>query len=527
MPETLRSFETVFQLALTAVRNGNVPLAAQLFGEAVAIDPGHAPAHCNLGVALAELRQFAGALASYDRAVALNPDYAVAHSNRGNAQRELGRAEAALASLERAIAINPEFAQAYLNRGRVLQQLARWDEALADYDRALAIDPELVQAHSNRGMVLRELNQFAAALESYDRAIALDPGSAESYLNRGVLLTALKRMDLAKASYNKAIAVRPNFARAYFNRAVTSLLTGDFENGWIDYEWRWQCEDEPDCAGRRDFRQPLWLGAESLAGRTILLHGEQGLGDTLQFCRYAKPAANRGARVILEVQRPLAGLLPNLEGVSQIVARGDALPNFDFHCPLMSLPLAFKTRIATVPSAARYLEADAERTSRWRARLAAATSPCIGLAWSGSATNRADRYRSVPLVDLAERLPPQFRYVSLHKHLNERDRDTLRATDILDFSAEQDDFCDAAALCECMDLVISVDTSLAHLSAALGGETWILLSDRHDWRWLLDRVDSPWYPTVSLYRQESSGDWGGVLDRVAADLLEKFPAPRR
>lgn len=520
-----RHFEALFLSALIAAQSGHLRRAVELFDEALGVRPDHAASHCNRGVALAELDDFAGALSSYDRAISLKPDYAAAYSNRGNAQKELGQLEAALSSFDRAVAIKPDLAEAYVNRGAVLKDLGRFEAALRSYDQAIGLRSNLPEAHSNRGMVLKELRQWEAALASYNQAIACKADYADAYLNRGVLLAELNRLELAVANYDRAIAINPDFSAAYVNRSMASLLAGNFAAGWIDYEWRWKDETGTNAKERRDFRQPLWLGQQSLAGKTILIYSEQGLGDTLQFCRFVKPVAELGARVILEVQKPLATLLTGLTGVSHLVARGGVLPEYDYQCPLLSLPLAFKTRLESIPAATRYVHVDATQAAQWRTKLP--SGPRIGLMWSGNAMNRRDRQRSVALAELLRYLPAEFHYVSLQKEVRESDAQALRSNaDMMNFADDQKDFSDAAALCECMDLVISVDTSVAHLSGALGKETWILLPFSPDWRWLLGRVDSPWYPTVKLYRQESIDDWSGVLRRVSADLVQKFGAAR-
>jgi tetratricopeptide (TPR) repeat protein len=520
-------FEALFLSALIAAQSGHLRRAVELFDAAIGVRPDHAASHCNRGVALAELNDFEGAWSSYDRAISIKPDYAAAYSNRGNAQNALGQLDAALSSFDRAVAIKPDLAEAYVNRGAVLKDLGRFEAALRSYDQAIGLRSNLPEAHSNRGMVLKELKQWEAALAGYNQAIAYKSDYAEAYLNRGVLLAELNRLELAVASYDRAIAIKPDFSAAYVNRSMASLLAGNFAAGWIDYEWRWKDETRTNAKERRDFRQPLWLGQPSLADKSILLYSEQGLGDTLQFCRYVKPVAELGARVILEVQKPLETLLTGLTGVSHLVARGGVLPEFDYQCPLLSLPLAFKTRLDSIPAAARYVHIDATQAVQWRTKLPTDARPRIGLMWSGNAMHRRDRYRSVALADLIRYLPAEFHYVSLQKEVRESDAPALRSNpDMLNFADDLTDFSDAAALCECMDLVISVDSSVAHLSGALGKETWILLPFSPDWRWLLGRVDSPWYPTVKLYRQESIDDWSGVLRRVSADLARKFGAAR-
>jgi hypothetical protein len=300
------------------------------------------------------------------------------------------------------------------------------------------------------------------------------------------------------------------------------LLQGDLDNGWIDYEWRLK-RDGGLLKDGRGFAQPHWRGQEPLAGERILLYAEQGLGDTLQFCRYVKGVAQLGASVILEVQKPLRNLLVGLEGAAQVIGRGQALPDFDYQCQLLSLPLAFKTGLDTIPATVRYLRSEPAKVAQWQARLGQRSHPCVGLVWSGSLIHKADQKRSIALAQLIGRLPVGPQYVSLQKEVREHDLLTLRSNPaILHFGDELQDFTDTAALCECMDLVISVDTSVAHLSGALGKQTWIMLPWVPDWRWLLEREDSPWYPTVKLYRQDKLGDWNGVFERINRDLTQMF-----
>jgi len=520
-----RHFDALHLLGLIAARTGNPQRAAALLGKAVEIDPGHATVFFNRGNVLCELGQWDAALACYDRTIALQPGHADAHYNRGTVLAKLRRPDAALASLDRAIEINPGFAQAHFNRGNLLQQLEQWDAALASYGRAIEFNPLFAEAYANRGALYNQLDRIDAALASYEQAIAVNAEYAEAYCNRGLLLQEIKEWDAVLASCDKAISLQAEYAEAYVNRSFVRLLRADFDNGWIDYEWRWKEKNGPNSADTRRFRQPLWRGQECSAGAAILVFAEQGLGDTLQFCRYVKQLSQLGFRVILEVQPPLAGLLANLEGAAQVLTRGSALPSFDWQCPLLSLPLALKTNLHNVPATQRYLDADPAKLVRWQAALGPGLEPRVGLMWSGSRSNRRDRHRSIGLAELLRHLPVGLQYVSLQKELRESDPQVLRSyPGVMDFSNDQADFGDAAALCDCMDLVISVDTSVAHLSAALGRETWILLPFSADWRWLLDRDDSPWYPTVKLYRQERSGDWSEVLARVSADLRQRFPA---
>jgi hypothetical protein len=325
------------------------------------------------------------------------------------------------------------------------------------------------------------------------------------------------RLDDAIASLDRAIEAKPDFAEAFLNKSLAFLLLEDFDAGWAMYEWRWKVENP--ASQPRQFQEPLWLGEAPLAGRTILLHAEQGLGDTLQFCRYAQLVKNLGARVLFEAPKILHPVLGDLEGIEQLFKKGDSLPGFDLQCPLLSLPLAFKTTIATIPTSTAYLQSKPALVEAWADRLGERKAPRVGLVWSGNPGHGNDRNRSVSLAALLASLPAGLDYVSLQKEMREADRATLESTGkVRFFGPELKHFADTAALSDLMDIVISVDTSVAHLCGALGKPTWMLLPFCPDWRWLLERNDSPWYDSMVLYRQPSVGDWDSVFSRVAADL---------
>lgn len=504
------------QLLGTLVSQGNPGLAVDLLGKAIEIDPGHADVHSNRGIAFKNLARYDEAVASYDRAIALKPDYAEPHYNRGIALKDLKRFDEAVASFDRAIALRPDFYQAHTNRGVALQDLGRADEALASHDRAIALRPDYAEAHCNRGVALQSLGRLDEAVASFDQAMALNPDFAQACSNRGNVLQDLMRLDEAMASYDRAIAIQPDYAKAHLDKALGLLLLGDFDRGWKMYEWRWKAER--DAGGTERPPQTLWLGDVPISGKTILLHAEQGLGDSIQFCRYARLVGSLGANVLLEAPRALIGLFEGLEGVGTLVETGKPLPEFDLHCPLLSLPLAFKTTIDTIPTPEAYLASNPEKRQAWSERLGEKTKPRIGLVWSGSTAHRNDRNRSLALENLVAHLPGNFEYVSLQSEVREVDRKTLQGSTIRDFEGQIEDFSDTAALCDLMDLVISVDTSVAHLAGALGKTTWVLLPFMPDWRWLLDREDSPWYRSLKLYRQPRYGDWEPVLRRVAMEL---------
>ena len=548
-------FEALYLLGIIAGQTGRREEAAELLSRAVAANPASADACYNRGVALAELGRHAEALASYERAIELRPEYPDAHYNRGVTLAELGRHEEALESYDRALALKPDHAKAYNNRGIALGHLQRYDEAVQSYDRAIALRADYASAYSNRGVALGSLQRHAEALESHERAIALRPDYVEAYNNRGNMLHDMGRHAEALESYDRAIALKPDYAEAYYNRgnalrelhrhadAIESferaislqpdhasahwnladcrLLLGDFVRGWEEYEWRWKLQQWQ--ASGRDFPQPLWLGREPVRGRTILLHSEFGLGDTLLFCRYAREVAALGAEVVLEVQPPLLRLLGKLEGVAQVLPRGDPLPAFDCHCPLMSLPLAFRTDLASIPARIPYLRSEATRVDRWRRRLGEARKPRLGLVWSGSQTLKNDQ-RSMTLADVLPLLGDWAEWVSLQKEVRDSDAALLAGhPELRDVGSELEDFTDTAAVIELLDLVVSVDTSTAHVAGAMGKPVWIMVPfNPHDWRWMLEREDSPWYPAARLFRQPSSGDWAGVVRRVKGELLHRF-----
>lgn len=501
---------------------GQSEAALDSIEQAIAQKPDYADAWFNHGNVLAAIGRCDAALQSYDKAIAIRPESADAHANRGKVLQELGQAEAALACYARAIALDPGCAIAHSNRGLVLHGQKHTQAALESFDQAIASDPGLVAAHNNRGIALRHLGQFEAALQSYERAIGLNPEFAEAYTNRGNLLQDLGQYDAALLSHRHAAALlAPDDVEANFSLSLCLLQSGDFEQGWQSYEWRLRHQDFRVTLG--DGVRPRWTGAQDLRGKTILLHSEQGLGDALQFCRYAKMLATTGARVVLEVPMPLLLLLARVPGVAQTVLRGGALPLYDYYCPLLSLPLAFKTDLASIPAPGRYIPCAPEKLAQWQATLGAKTRPRVGVAWSGMALHKNDPRRSIPLADFVKLLPDGFQYISLQTEVRATDQETLRTRpDIQHFGDALQDFTDTAALCDLVDLVVSVDTSVAHLAGAMGKPVWILLPANPDWRWLLDRDDSPWYATARLYRRGRDGDDGAVFERVRGDLMRWF-----
>lgn len=494
--------------------------ALSSYDQAIAVLPGFADAHCNRGNALDQLQRPQEALLSYERAIGCLPNYAQAHMNRGNVLVKLQRHEEAIAAYNRALALQNDYADAYAGRGHAMFELKRFDEALADYQRAIQIDPDNAVALAHIGNLQRERGALDEAMVSFNRALALDPQLAEGYVCRGNVWMDLGRTDEVMADYAKAIELQPNYADAHWNQALCLLRMGDFARGWEQYEWRWKRENFT--SPRRDFSQPQWTGEQDVRGLTVLLHAEQGLGDTLQFCRYAPLVAERGARVVLEVQPALHALLRDLPGVAQLCVRHQALPDFDLHCPLLSLPFAFKTDMNSIPARGPYLHAREPQIQQWGERLGSfAARRRIGMVWSGSTTHKNDRNRSLSFERLLKAMPADAQLVSLQKEVRPADLEVLRARgEVLHFGEQLQDFSDTAALVQHMDLVISVDTSVAHLAGAMGKPTWVLLPFMPDWRWLLGRSDSPWYPGMRLFRQVAPARWDEPLDELKAALAQ-------
>jgi tetratricopeptide (TPR) repeat protein len=543
LEDALASYERAIALApndadahrsrgVTLADLGRAEEALLSYEQAIALKPAFAEAHFSRGAALRQLGRPAEALASQDRALALNPDYAEAHCNRANALVDLKRFEEALSSYETAIALRPTYFEAFSNMVVPLRELKRPQEAVAAADRSIAIRPDYAEAHSNRGTALSLLRRLDEALESFEATIALKPDYAPAYNNKGVALFELRRLDDAMASYHRAIALNPEFADAHHHQAMCRLALGDFARGWAQFEWRWRTPQFED--GRRHQDKPLWLGREALEGRTILLHGEQGFGDTLQFCRYATDVAARGAKVVLEVQPGLERLLSRLQGVDQVVRLGAAIPPCDFQTPMMSLPLALG---GVAPEAGKgpYLAADPQDVAAWRARLATSGKRRIGLCWAGGfrpdllVADSADKRRSLPLEAFAPLAGVDgVEIYSLQKgppaaQLTEALARGWDGPPILDLTAELNDFADTAALVANLDLVITCDTAIAHVAGGLGVPVWILNRFDTCWRWMADRDDSPWYPSARLFRQTTAGDWAGVVQRVT-DELSRTPA---
>jgi tetratricopeptide (TPR) repeat protein len=522
--EALVAFTTAIGLRpdYPQVLSGLAKAAGTLAQSGDARGPQDARACCNDGAILLERRRFEDAADALRRALAMDPGMAEAHYNLGNAARELGRPDEAIAHFAAAGALKPELAIAHSNKAVVLQGLGRFEEALACCDRALSADPAFPEAHNNRGHALHSLGRLSEAATAFEAAVGLAGGFAEAHYNLGHTLRDLGRPTDAIASFDHAIAARPGYRDAYVDKALVLLQGGDYAAGWEAYEWRNQAPLPP---GSRTFPQPQLSLDRDLAGATVFLHWEQGFGDTIQFCRYALLLRAKGARVILSVQDPLAPLLKPLEPGIAVIGGALAPTAFDYHCPLLSLPFVFGTRVATIPAARAYLAADPSIAARWAASLPATARPRIGFAVSGRPAASNDAQRSIALKELAPLFVFPAEWICLHKELRAADAETLAGLANVAFHGpELTDFAATAGLIANLDLVISVDTRVAHLAGAMGKPVWLMLSEPPEWRWLRDRNDTPWYPSARLFRQIRTGDWPNVLARIRQALADAFPA---
>ncbi len=478
------------QQAAKALYEGHLEEADRLFRRILRGAPELFDALHALGIIAFQRGHPQRALGFYDRALRQNPNISQLHNNRANALNALNRPAEALASLDAALALAPNDPILHLGRGSTLTTLHRHAEALNHFAQAAVLDPTLLAARQNKAAAEIRLGLYETALATSDQLIALQPAPGAQAPLAG------------------------EFVRAHWNAAAICLTLGDYARGWREYEWRWH---PPFDGKRHDFAQPLWRG-EALHGQTILLHAEQGFGDTIQFCRYAPLVKARGARILLEAPAPLLPLLQTLSGVDELLPEGAPPLAFDVHCPLMSLPLACGTELHTIPAAAPYLAADPARLAKWDDILGPRTRLRIGLAWSGSEQFNSDASRSAPLASLAPLVRPGIEIVAVQKDVRPADAEAAQKLGVRIVSEALADFADTAALITLLDLTVSVDTAAAHLAGALGRPVWLLLHHAAEWRWLRHRDDSPWYPSARLFRQKAPLEWTELADRVAEAL---------
>jgi Tfp pilus assembly protein PilF len=475
--------DALFMLGVRSARSGNFDLAVKYFREAINIDPAHIGTHYNLG----------------------------------NVYRDKGQIEEAFSCYQKVLQLDPSYVDAYVNMGIIFRMKRRLSEEMMCYRKAIQLNPASAEAFFNLGHHFFEKGQFDKALVCYEKVTQLKPDFVNACMNLGLVLRIEDRNEEALSCYQKAIHLNPGDAGAHWNLSNVLLLIGAYEEGWKEFEWFRKTDD---CARRqRSFSQPLWDGSD-IRGRTILLHAEEGFGDTIQFIRYAPLVAERGAKVIVESQEELTSLLRNIKGVWHVLSRGGDLPHFDFHCPLMSLPRIFKTTLDNIPVNIPYLFADRMLIQEFHDKIRNDGAELrVGLVWSGGGLpfkKSCSIEIFSPLADL-----PGITFYSLQKGAPaEQAKNPPKGMMLTDYTNEFSDFSVTAAFIENLDLIITVDTAIAHLAGALGKPVWVLLPFVPDWRWMLKREDSPWYPTMRLFRQPSLGDWKSAINKLVCELEE-------
>ncbi len=568
-----RHLQSLHALGLIAFQNKNLSGAIDFLNKALDIAPDNASLYYDRALVFQSQNEFATAIKNYDLAIFLNNSFAPAHSNKGIALEAMGHKDLAIQCYELAICIDPSFASAWYNRGNICKALTAFEQAifcyevattlnpnfweaytnlglswyalkmyqkaLAAYDQALLIEPNQAVIHYNRANVYRTTQDFAKALAGYDCAVKLNPRFAPAYANRGLVRKDLNQLGEAAADYSLALGLDPALLEARWNLSIVDLTLGRWTPGWEGYELRFKHSELRDSVGAREFKEPRWSQDLNIAAKRILIYSEQGLGDAIQFSRYLLLLSRLGAQVIFEVQPALKRLFENLEGVTSLCIRGEVLPDFDYYLPLLSLPRAFQTQLETIPVPAQF-KLDATVLERWRNVVNQCSYPItsaiqsyvntpfnptkkIGIVWRGNPNHTNDHNRSLNLASLLQHLPSKFLYFVLQKEISDDDSMLLgEHTNIINLSADLYDLTDTAALCSQLDLVICVDTSVAHLSASFNIPTYLLLPFSPDWRWLMQREDSPWYPSLRLLRQSSIGDWGSVLLKLNHLLNSDF-----
>jgi len=502
----------------TALESGSKWKAAEAaFRDALRLQPGLAECHYRLAKVLKRQNHLKEAEAAYREAVRLRPEHADGWNNLGVLLTDQGRHADAEPCCRAALRLQPRNAELHNNLGVVLAGLERQEEAEASYREALRLQPDNAAAYNNLGNCLRHQNRPEEAAAALREAIHLSPRYAEAHNNLGIVIAHSGQVAEGVALYDEALRLRPDYPEAHLNRALALLSTGDFARGWAEYEWRWKM---PNLKPPK-FKQPRWDGSP-LAGRTLLLHAEQGLGDTVQFIRYASQLKALGGTVVLDCPTPLVELAASCPGVAQVVPRGSPLPPFDVYATLLSIPGLLRTTLETIPAEVPYLKADPQRVLYWGQELAKVPGFRVGISWQGSKQHRGDRVRSFHLTRFAALAgAAAVRLISLQKGLGSEQLPEAAAAgwEVVDYGSRTGaSFADAAALMMNLDLIVTVDTAVGHVAGALGLPVWVATPFAADWRWLRNRDDTPWYPTMRLFRQPVAGDWDTVFERIAREL---------
>nr|WP_321241428.1 tetratricopeptide repeat protein [uncultured Tolumonas sp.] len=515
-------FQTLYYYGLFNFEQQAFVKAIALLTTAIHVMPSSAKSYYNRGLTYTELKQYTDALQDMNKAIELDDDYLQAYQFRANLYRLLDDDEQALHDYHIIIEKWPDNVNAYNDRGVVYRNKKRFKEALLDFEKTVQLQPEHALAYANIGIILFEFKQYKSALGCLNHAITLNPKLSSSYASRGMIAARMGNNELAAKDYEMAFALGGKDPQISFNAAMVHLAQGDYRKGWQLYEARWHITKSALSQDKRQYTQPQWKGDEPLTGKTIYLFCEQGFGDTLQFCRYIPLVAALAEKVIVEVQPALHRLITHQFGhLAQINQEKDPTPDFDLHCPLMSLPLAFQTQLDSIPFTSGYLQPEPSKQTRWQQRLGEKTKPRIGLVWTGNQTHANDFHRSIEPTILEQILRDDFQFICLQKMIRPADYPWMNAhPQVQFFCNELDDFSDTAALCHAMDLVISVDTSVAHLAAALGKPTWLLLSFTSEWRWMQERHDNAWYDSIHIYRQPKHDAWQDVTNNIKTDLQQ-------
>ncbi|HVT87532.1 MAG TPA: tetratricopeptide repeat protein [Tepidisphaeraceae bacterium] len=512
------TFQQAMDLGLSHHRDGRLKEAESIYRQIIAADPRQSDAFHFLAIVALQSGRVDAALELLGRALALEPNSADYHNTLGQSLLMAGRREEGIAAFRKAIEFRSPFPEASINLAVALYQSNHVKHGIEVCRQLIRQIPEHSQAWNNLGIMLRDQNNMDEAIGAFYKAIQFKPDNADATTNLGNALREVGRFDEAVESLRKAVELSPQWPIAHHNLGSNLLLNGQWEQGWTEFEWRCRIKHpQPVCL---DFPRPRWDGG-AIKGRTILVHAEQGLGDTIQFIRYLPRVVERGASIVLMCQPPLKKLLIDFPGLKQLITTSDPSPEVDCHCPLMSLPVIFKTTLDAVPADIPYLKADSDLSFKWRQRLAdITTKKKVGLVWAGRKAHIEDRTRSMALSVLSPLAKVHDIYfISLQKDLSpEQSSHPSFTSNWFDRTNELNDFADTAALIDRLDLVISVDTAIAHLAGAMGKPVWLLLSYVPDWRWMLHREDTPWYPTMKLFRQKTLGDWQPVVERVMQEL---------
>ncbi len=513
-------FEALQLLATLHSQAGHHEEAAVLFEQAIQIDDARPELFNNRGNALKELKRFDEALASYDVAIRLKPDYAEAYFNRGNVLKEIERFDAALISYSDAMRIKADYVEALKNQGVTLQKMERFEESFATFARALCLKPDDAEVINNMGTALQTLGRHDQAIRHYEFAITINPEYSDAFYNRGISLHRTKRIQEALSSYQEAARLKPADTNTHWNQSLALMLLGDLREGWRFYESRLKKYDMK--AEYYDGPELAWRGQTDIQGKRLFIHAEQGLGDIIQFARYLARLDVFGTEVIFQAPPSLMSVMSTLRTQATIISTDDSLPPFDAYCPLMSLPYVFKTSLNSIPAETPYLFADEDKFVSCMARLGHKRAFRVGVVWSGSARHSNDSSRSLPLKELVPLLDLPIEWHALQQEYRATDLKTLEGlSSIHRHESHLHDFSDTAALVACMDLVISVDTSVAHLAGAMNKPVWVLLPHVPDFRWLLERQDSPWYPSARLFRQQRPGDWASIVGELRNELMSR------